>query len=110
MSGKFEIGQSKSNKYLFNLKTSNSQVILTSLMYQTKGSAENGIHSVKANVGTDARFERSTATNGKPYFTLKATNGEIIGRSELYATAAAMEKGISSVKSNAPDASVVDLT
>jgi uncharacterized protein YegP (UPF0339 family) len=110
MSGKFEISLSKNDKYMFNLKAGNGQVILSSQMYESKASALNGVESVKTNGGNDARFERATSTAGQPYFTLKATNGQVIGRSEMYSSAAAMENGIQSVKNNAPDASVVDLT
>jgi hypothetical protein len=110
MSGKFEISLSKNDKYMFNLKASNGQVILSSQMYESKAGALNGVESVKTNGGNDARFERATSTAGQPYFTLKAANGQVIGRSEMYSSAAAMENGIQSVKNNAPDASVVDLT
>lgn len=110
MSGKFEISQSKNDKYMFNLKAGNGQVILTSQMYESKASALNGVESVKTNGGNDARFERATSSAGQPYFTLKAANGQVIGRSEMYSSNAAMENGIQSVKNNAPDASVVDLT
>jgi len=41
---------------------------------------------------------------------LKAGNGEEIGRSETYSSESAMENGIASVKKNAPDAKVEDLT
>jgi hypothetical protein len=37
---------------------------------------------------------------------LKAGNGQIIGSSEMYESEASCEKGIESVKKNAPDASV----
>jgi len=110
MSGKFEISLSKNDKYLFNLKAGNGQVILSSQMYESKASALNGVESVKTNGGNDARFERATSTAGQPYFTLKAANGQVIGRSEMYSSTTAMENGIQSVKNNAPDASVVDLT
>ena len=43
-------------------------------------------------------------------FHLKAANGEIIAASQGYETKANAEKGIGSVKTNAPDAKVVDLT
>ena len=51
----------------------------------------------------------ATAKNGKPYFNLKATNGQVIGASQMYAGAASMENGIKSVAKNAPGASVVEL-
>lgn len=110
MSGKFEISLSKNDKYLFNLKAGNGQVILSSQMYESKAGALNGVESVKTNGANDDRFERATSSAGQPYFTLKAANGQVIGRSEMYSSAAAMENGIQSVKNNAPDASVVDLT
>ncbi len=48
--------------------------------------------------------------SGEPYFVLKATNGEVIGRSEMYSSASAMENGIESVKTNGPAAAVKDRT
>ena len=43
-------------------------------------------------------------------FNLKASNGEIIATSEVYTTKAACQKGIASVKKNAPIAAVEDQT
>ena len=43
-------------------------------------------------------------------FNLKAINGQVIGTSESYNSSAACENGIASVKKNAPDAKVADLT
>jgi predicted metalloprotease len=36
--------------------------------------------------------------------------GQIIGKTEMYSSAKAMENGIASVKTNGPDATIVDLT
>ena len=58
----------------------------------------------------DKRFEKLEAKNGKPYFNLKATNGQLIGTSEMYESVASRDNGIESVKKNAPDASVDDQT
>ena len=38
------------------------------------------------------------------------TNGQTIGKSEMYASASSMEKGIASVQANAANAAVADLT
>ena len=92
------------------MKAGNGQVILSSQGYATKASCENGIESVRKNSADDARFDRKTSTNGKDYFNLTATNGQIIGSSELYESLAARENGIESVKKNAPDAGVEDLS
>ena len=110
MAGKFEISKSKNGKFLFNLKAGNGQVILTSQMYETKTSALQGIESCKTNGALDARFERATSSAGQPYFNLKASNGQVIGRSEMYSSASSMENGVASVKTNAPDGSTKDLT
>ncbi len=108
MAGKFEIKTGKTGKFSFNLKASNGQVILSSESYDSRKGAEGGIASVKKNAGNDARFERKTAKDGSAYFVLKASNGEVVGKSEMYKTKASMESGIASVGKNAPDAPIND--
>lgn len=108
MAGKFEIKTGKNGKFHFNLKASNGQVILTSEKYESRAAAVKGIASVKKNAGNDKRFERKTAKDGSPYFVLKASNGEVIGKSEMYKAARSMENGIASVGKHAPDAAVAD--
>ena len=110
MAGKFELKQAKNGQFMFNLKASNGQVILTSELYKQKSSAENGIESVRKNTNRDGAFEVRENSKGEPYFILKATNGQEIGRSEYYSSKSAMENGIESVKKNAPDAKVEDVT
>ncbi|MCB0636916.1 MAG: YegP family protein [Lewinella sp.] len=110
MAGKFDLKKSPSGKYMFNLKAGNNQVILTSELYESKAAAQNGIKSVKKNAGSDARYERKASSKGQPYFVLKATNGEIIGKSEMYTSNSGMENGIASVKKNGPTAEVKDNT
>ena len=108
--GKFEITSRKNGEFQFNLKATNGQVILTSEGYKTKASCLNGVESVKKNSQVEKRFEVKMSSNDKPYFTLKATNGEIIGKSQMYASEATMKNGIASVMKNAPEAEIVDLT
>jgi uncharacterized protein len=108
MAGKFEIKSGKTGKFRFNLKASNGQIILTSEAYESRSACTKGITSVKNNAQNDKRFERKTAKDGSSYFVLKASNGEPIGKSEMYTTTKAMENGIASVGKNAPDAPVVD--
>ncbi len=108
MASVFELKATKDGQFMFNLKAGNGEVILTSEHYKAKASALNGIASVQKNAGDDANFDRLTASDGSPHFTLKAGNGEVIGRSEMYSSAAAMENGIASVKTNAPGATTDD--
>jgi len=60
-------------------------------------------------VGT-ATFEIKETKNGQYVFNLKAGNGEVIATSEMYTTKAAAKNGIESVKKNATDANIIDLT
>ncbi len=108
MAGNFEIKQSTNSKFHFNLKAGNGQIILSSELYETKSATENGIESVRTNAPNNDRYERLTSSNGSPYFVLKAGNGQVIGKSEMYNSASAMENGIDSVKTNAPTAKIVD--
>jgi uncharacterized protein YegP (UPF0339 family) len=56
------------------------------------------------------KFEITKDKAGKFRFRLKAGNGEIIAVSEAYETKARAKNGIESVKTNAPGATVVDLS
>ncbi len=110
MAGKFEVKTAKNGEFHFVLKAGNGQVILQSQMYSDKRSALAGVESVRKNSADDARFARKTAKDGSAYFSLTATNGQDIGKSEMYSSTAAMENGIASVKTNAADAAVDDQT
>jgi uncharacterized protein YegP (UPF0339 family) len=110
MAGKFELRMGVKGQFSFVLKAGNGQVILVSEQYKTKASAQNGIASVQRNAAEDARFQRKTSKKGKPYFVLVATNGQVIGQSEEYSSEAALENGIASVKKNAVNAKVEDVT
>ena len=106
---KFEISVRKNGEFQFNLKASNGEVILTSEGYTTKAACLNGAESVKKNAVEEKRFEKMVAKNGKPYFTLKATNGQVIGQSQMYASERNRDNGIASVMKNAPVAEIVEL-
>ena len=103
----FQVKTGKDNQFYFNLTAKNGQVILSSEGYTSKAGCENGIASVKKNALEDKHFERKVSKNGKEYFVLKASNGEVIGDSELYNSTASMENGIQSVKTNAPIAEIL---
>ncbi|WP_353195385.1 YegP family protein [Parapedobacter defluvii] len=108
--GKFVISTRKNGEFQFNLKAGNGEVILASEGYVAKTSAINGIESVRKNAADDNRYERKESKNGKFMFNLKARNGQVIGTSELYESASGRDKGIESVKRNAPDATIEDQT
>ena len=110
MSAHYELKSAAGDQFMFNLKAANGEIILTSESYKSKEGALNGIESVKKNSPHDEQFERKTSKSSQPFFVLKAKNHEVIGKSEMYSSESAMEKGIDSVKKNGPIATLNDLT
>lgn len=110
MAGKFEISKRSNGEFQFVLKAGNGQVILTSEGYSAKASCANGVESVRKNSQDDQRYDRKTASNGKLFFNLTASNGQVIGSSQMYADDSGRSNGIASVKENAPGATVDDQT
>jgi len=106
---KFEMYQDARNEYRFRLKAGNGQTILASEGYSAKAGCLNGIESVRTNSQDDSKYDRKKSSNGKHYFNLKASNGQVIGTSEMYESSSGMENGIESVKTNAPKATVVEV-
>ncbi len=120
--GKFVIKQAKTGP-MFNLKAGNGQVIATSEIYNSMAACKNGIESVRKNAPiapiedqtvegfetlTNPKFEVYVDKRGEFRFRLKARNGEIIAVGESYKALDSCLNGIASVKSNAPDAEVVE--
>ncbi len=109
-SPKFKMFQGRDKQFYFSLQAENGEPILAGEGYAAKGGCETGIESVRENAPLDERYERNTSTNDKPYFVLKAANGEPIGRSEMYESEVSRKFGIKAVKRVAPTAPIEDLT
>ena len=107
MAGKFVVSKGKDGQDYFVLKAGNSQVILQGEGYKSRKACAAGIESVRKNAQLANRFECRTAKNGKAYFVLKASNGQEIGRSQMYKSESGCANGIKSVARHAPDAAVV---
>lgn len=108
MTSRFEIKKAVDGRYVFNLRAANDLVILTSQPYESKESAMDGIESVRRNVESSENFEEKTGKDGHPYFVLVAANNQVIGRSQMYSSRAAMRKGIACVRKNSPVADIID--
>ncbi len=80
------------------------KTIVRSENYKIKASAVNGIESVKKNSQESSRYELNTAKDGRFYFNLKASNGQIVGTSPMFKTEADRSEAISALKTNAPSA------
>lgn len=110
MPGSYEIKKAANGQYFFNLKADNGEVLLTSEMYVAKASAKAGITSVQNNCTKIERYNKAESSNGKYYFTLKAGNHQVIGKSKMYATAEARDAGIEHVRINGATSVIHDNT
>ena len=97
MAGSFELYRDRRNEFRFRLKAGNGEIILASEGYVRRAGAENGIQSVRKNAVIDERFERKETKDGGYMFNLKATNGQVIGTSEVYERTSGRDNGIESV-------------
>ena len=109
MAGNFECNTATDGQFMFNLKAGNHEVILSSELYTAKEACVAGIESVKKHAPVDGNFARKVAKDNSHYFVQVAANHQTIGKCAMYSSTAAMEKGITSVKTNAPGASVKDV-
>jgi uncharacterized protein YegP (UPF0339 family) len=108
--GVFVISKRSNGDFHFNLKSGNGQIVLTSQGYSSKISCENGIESVRINSQDESKFDFKIASNGKFYFVLKASNGQIIGTSEMYESESTLRSAIGPVKIVTQDAIVKDMS
>jgi uncharacterized protein len=109
MAGWYEMSKNDKGQFSFVLKAGNAQVVLRSEQYESRSAAQNGIASVQKNSPDAARFELKTASDGRPYFNLRAGNNQVIGTSQMYASESARTTGIESVKTNGPSTDVRDV-
>jgi uncharacterized protein YegP (UPF0339 family) len=108
MAGWYEVTKNDSGQFSFSLKAGNSQNILRSEQYESRASALNGIASVQKNSTVAERYELKAASDGRPYFNLRAGNNQVIGTSQMYTSDAARAVGIESVRTNGPSTDVRD--
>ena len=120
--GKFVIKESDAG-CSFSLVAGNGQIIGTSQVYSSMDACKNGIESVKTNAPiaeiedqtkegfeekTNPKFEIYVDKAGEFRFRLTAKNGQNILASEGYSQMAGCTNGIESVRTNAPDAEIVN--
>ncbi len=108
MSLKFEITKTEKGEFHFKLTNPEGKTLVRSEGYNAKASCTGGIESVRKNSTEDKRFELKTASDGRPYFNLKASNGQIVGTSPMFADADACAAAVAAVKAGAAAATVDD--
>lgn len=89
---RFAVRLDAGGKYYWNLHAGNGEIVLHSERYDSEAAALNGAFSVLDNGATAARYQVLKAQSGQYYLNLTATNGQVIGTSELYATKSNAER------------------
>jgi hypothetical protein len=110
MPGKFEIYKDKAGEFRFRLKAENGKNILGSEGYSAKAGCLNGIESVKKNSQDPSRFDVKTSGSGSFSFSLKSSNGQVVGVSQNYESESGCSNGMKSVAECAPGATTDDQT
>lgn len=121
--GKFVINKTNTG-FTYSLKAGNGEIIaIGGEVYNSLASVRNGIESVKKNAPEanvedqtiegfteekNPKFEIYTDKAGEFRFRLTAKNGQTIACSEGYKKKDGCKNGIESVRTNAPDAEVVE--
>ena len=95
--GRFEVFRGLDGKSYFHLRAKNGEIVLQSQGYSSRTAATNGVKSVQSNGLVAARYTVLPAVDGRFYFVLKATNGQIVGRSQLYVSQANAQRGVETV-------------
>ena len=108
MSVRFEITKNDKGEFHFKLLNADGKTLVRSEGYNAKASCANGIESVRKNAGDDKRYELKTASDGRPYFNLKASNGQIVGTSPMFAAAAACAAAVAAATAGAAEAPIDD--
>ena len=122
LKAKYQVYKDVGGKYRFRLRAANNKIVVVSQGYESKSSCLNGIESVQKNCQShiddktlgeerlsDPKYELFVDASLKFRFRLIASNGQIIGSSEAYASKQSCEKGIEAVK-NSCGAEIEDLT
>lgn len=92
--------------FSFIFVNAEGKTVVKSENYAQKASAKNGIESVKKNCQDDARYELKESSNGKSFFNIKSTNGQIVGTSALFTNDEERAAAIAELKANSADAEV----
>jgi len=91
--GVFEVFEGNDGQFYFHLVAKNGEIVLQSQGYRTKDGAQKGLESVQANGTSEKNIDIVEANDGGFFFHVKAQNGEIVGRGQVFVSAANAGRG-----------------
>lgn len=97
----FVIDKAADEQFYFTLIDEKGSAILKGEQYKTKSLCINAINSVKVNTPYDNRYEKKTSADGKHYFNILSTAGNVLGVSVMYNSSAIRDDTIKYVMENA---------
>jgi uncharacterized protein YegP (UPF0339 family) len=89
---RFALHLDNGGKHYWNLHAGNGEIVLRSQRYDSEAAALNGMFSVVDHGTAAARYQVLPANGGGYYLNLTASNGQVIGTSEVYATKSNAER------------------
>ena len=95
-----KIKKESDTTFTFSLQSESGQALLNSIPFSNREEINKTITNLKVLIGQSWVFERKTDYNGKFLFTLKNSEGKILGNSMLYSSEAGMENGIKNLKTS----------
>lgn len=93
-----EIKKSNTNTYRFFLKSKSGNTLLNSVDFISEDAVMLAVGKLPPLLKEQGVFERRTDHSGKFLFSLKDTDGKLIGQSVLYSSEAGMENGIKNLR------------
>lgn len=106
----FEIYKDKPNEFRFRLKAKNGDLLFISEIYTQKKGCESGIETTRKSILLENAFDIKVDEVGVWSFNLKASNGQLLARSESYNSKKLLMKIIETVKSNTISAPIKEVT
>lgn len=107
---RFETYVGKNNEHYFRLVNQEGKVLLSSEGYTKRDGLLNGINSVKSNLPDLNNYELKTADNGKHFFNLKATNGQVIGTSAMWDSMELRDEWMKRLAKETPKPDVIEVS
>lgn len=104
---RFDVFQGADLRFYFDLHAKNGAIVLQSQGYTTEASALNGAFSVQENGIVAARYQVLQAVDGRWYFNLLASNGQVIATSQTYATKSGAQSGRDSMIALLPQVQIL---
>lgn len=97
-SASFETFEGLDGRHYFHVLAGNGANLLRSQGYASRGAAEDGIQSVLTTGPNKDGYEILEAANGDYYFNVRASNGQVLGTSQLFASRASADRSATTLR------------